>query len=148
MIVRHDALAHRRAQERYLRAFDKGAHLVLGARPGHAFADEDEGRSFIGYCGKDSVRDCPGTRGSGRSARPEGQHRAAVREALEIHLRHEPAKTSRSRIKRLRGLQPQYRLRVGDARVFYDISGSTVEILAIVTKSEAEVWLGQFGDPE
>jgi mRNA interferase RelE/StbE len=74
--------------------------------------------------------------------------RAAVRTALEIHLRHEPGKTSRSRIKRLRGLRrPQYRLRVGEARVFYDISGSTAEILAIVTKSEAEAWLRQFGDP-
>jgi mRNA interferase RelE/StbE len=31
--------------------------------------------------------------------------------------------------------------------VFYDISCSTVEILAIVTKSEAEAWLRQFGDP-
>jgi mRNA interferase RelE/StbE len=74
--------------------------------------------------------------------------RAAVREVIETHLRHEPKKTSRTRIKRLRGLRrPQYRLRVGDARVFYDISGSTVEILAIVTKSEAEAWLKQFGDP-
>jgi mRNA interferase RelE/StbE len=74
--------------------------------------------------------------------------RAAVREALETHLRHEPGKTSRSRIKPLRGLRrPQYRLRVGEARVFYDISCSTVEILAIVTKSEAEAWLRQFGDP-
>jgi mRNA interferase RelE/StbE len=74
--------------------------------------------------------------------------RATVRRALETHLRHQPEKTSRSRIKRLRGLrQPQYRLRVGEARVFYDVSGSTVEILAIVTKSEAEAWLGQFGRP-
>jgi mRNA-degrading endonuclease RelE of RelBE toxin-antitoxin system len=74
--------------------------------------------------------------------------RAVVRRALEIHLRQEPAKTSRSRIKRLRGLRrPQYRLRVGQTRVFYDISGATVEILAIVTKSEAEAWLRQFGDP-
>jgi mRNA interferase RelE/StbE len=74
--------------------------------------------------------------------------RATVRMALETHLRYEPGKTSRSRIKRLRGLRrPQYRLRVAEARVFYDISGSTVEILAIVTKSEAEAWLGQFGDP-
>jgi mRNA interferase RelE/StbE len=74
--------------------------------------------------------------------------RATVRMALETHLRYEPGKTSRSRIKRLRGLrQPQYGLRVGDARVFYDISGTTVEILAIMTKSEAEGWLGQFGDP-
>jgi mRNA interferase RelE/StbE len=74
--------------------------------------------------------------------------RATVRTALETHLRHEPGKTSRTRIKRLRGLRrPQYRLRVGEARVFYDISGATVEILAIVTKSEAETWLRQFGDP-
>ena len=75
--------------------------------------------------------------------------RAGLRDALEIHLRHEPRKTSRSRIKRLRGLrQPQYRLRVGDIRVFYDVSGETVEVLAIVTKSEADEWLTQFGNPE
>jgi mRNA-degrading endonuclease RelE of RelBE toxin-antitoxin system len=71
--------------------------------------------------------------------------RAAVRAAIERHLRHEPRKTSRSRIKRLRGLaRPQYRLRVGAVRVFYDISNSTVEILAIVSKSESESWLAQF----
>lgn len=75
--------------------------------------------------------------------------RAAVRAALEAHLRHEPEKVSRSRIKKLRGLRrPQYRLRVDDVRVFYDISGATVEILAIVAKSEAESWLAQFGNPE
>ena len=72
--------------------------------------------------------------------------RASVREALETHLRHEPMKTSRSRIKRLRGLsKPQYRLRVNEVRVFYDVSGSTVEVLAIVAKSEVESWLAQFG---
>lgn len=75
--------------------------------------------------------------------------RTTVREALETHLRHEPMKTSRSRVKRLRGLsRPQYRLRVDEVRVFYDISGSTVEILAIVAKSEAESWLAQFGKPQ
>jgi mRNA interferase RelE/StbE len=75
--------------------------------------------------------------------------RATVRDALEAHLRHEPRKTSRSRIKRLRGLRrPQYRLRIGEVRVFYDISGATVEILAIVAKSEAESWLAQFASPE
>jgi mRNA-degrading endonuclease RelE of RelBE toxin-antitoxin system len=75
--------------------------------------------------------------------------RATVRSALEAHLRHEPEKVSRSRIKRLRGLRrPQYRLRVNEVRVFYDVRGSTVEILAIFTKSEAERWLAQFGDPE
>ena len=75
--------------------------------------------------------------------------RAKVRMALEAHLRHEPEKTSRGPIKRLRGLRrPQYRLRVGEVRVFYDVSGTTVEVLAIVAKSEAESWLAQFGSPE
>ena len=75
--------------------------------------------------------------------------RSAVRDALETHLRHEPRKTSRSRIKRLRGLaRPQYRLRVGEVRVFYDVSGGTVEILAVVSKSEAGKWLEQFGNRE
>jgi len=75
--------------------------------------------------------------------------RVTVRSALETHLRHQPEKTSRSRIKRLRGLRrPQYRLRVDDVRVFYDVSRTTVEILAIVAKSEAKVWLAQFANPE
>ena len=75
--------------------------------------------------------------------------RTAVKEALETHLRHEPTKTSRSRIKRLRGVaRPQYRLRVQEVRVFYDVSGSTVEVLAIVPKPEAESWLAQFGSPK
>lgn len=78
--------------------------------------------------------------------------KAAIRSelgaALETHLRHEPRKTSRSRIKRLRGIhRPQYRLRVGEIRVFYDVSGATVEILAIVDKSEVEEWLAQFASP-
>jgi mRNA-degrading endonuclease RelE of RelBE toxin-antitoxin system len=73
---------------------------------------------------------------------------AAVKDALQSHLRREPTKTSRSRIKRLRGLaRPQYRLRVGEIRVFYDLTGSTVEILAIVAKSEAQSWLARFASP-
>ena len=72
--------------------------------------------------------------------------RAKVRDGLETHLRHEPSKTSRSRIKRLRKMsQPQYRLRLDDIRVFYDINGNTVEVLAIVLKSEAATWLAKFG---
>ena len=73
--------------------------------------------------------------------------RSAVRDALETHLRHEPMKTGRSRIKRLRGLaRPQYRLRVGEIRIFYDVSAGIVEVLAIVSKSEAGQWLEQFGN--
>ena len=75
--------------------------------------------------------------------------RATVREALETHLRHAPTKVSKSRIKRLRGLsRPQYRRRVDEIRVFYDVTETTVEILAIVPKSEATSWLAQFANPE
>jgi mRNA-degrading endonuclease RelE of RelBE toxin-antitoxin system len=75
--------------------------------------------------------------------------RSTVRDALETHLRYEPMKTSRSRIKRLRGLvRPQYRLRIGKVRVFYDVSAECVEVLAIVSKSEATKWLEQFEKPE
>jgi mRNA interferase RelE/StbE len=75
--------------------------------------------------------------------------RADIRKALETHLRHQPKKVSRSRIKRLRGLrQPQYRLRVGEVRIFYDVTGAIVQVLAIVAKSEADSWLAQFANPE
>lgn len=73
--------------------------------------------------------------------------RAEVRDAIEEHLRHTPTQESKSRIKRLRGLsRPQYRLRVGEVRVFYDLVEGKAEVLAIVAKSEAEEWLAQIGE--
>jgi mRNA interferase RelE/StbE len=73
--------------------------------------------------------------------------RGIVREALETHLRYEPSKTSKSRIKRLRGMRrPQYRLRVGDIRIFYDVTDEAVEVLAIVPKQEAAAWLERYGE--
>jgi mRNA-degrading endonuclease RelE of RelBE toxin-antitoxin system len=87
----------------------------------------------------EAVEDLRGLKANGR---------AEVRAALEAHLRHEPKKVSRSRIKRLRGLRrPQYRLRVGDTRIFYDVTETTVEVLTIVIKSEAQSWLALFGKP-
>ncbi|MBI3628676.1 MAG: type II toxin-antitoxin system RelE/ParE family toxin [Candidatus Rokubacteria bacterium] len=75
--------------------------------------------------------------------------RAEVRDALERHLRYEPTRVSKSRIRRLRGLsQPQYRLRVGEVRVFYDVTPEAVEVLAIVTKAEASRWLAEHGTPD
>ena len=72
--------------------------------------------------------------------------RSAVRDAMEVHLRHEPMKTSKSRIKRLRGLaQPQYRLCVDDIRVFYDVERTSVLVLGIVLKPDAERWLRDAG---
>lgn len=75
--------------------------------------------------------------------------RAKVRDAMEAHLRHEPTKLSKSRIKRLRGMsRPQYRLRIDELRVFYDVLGEEVQILAIVAKSDAEAWLAEVGKPD
>lgn len=73
--------------------------------------------------------------------------RTQVKAAMETHLRHGPTKTSKSRIKRLRGVsKPQYRLRVGDMRVFYDVSRRNVEVLAIVLKADADSWLSKAGE--
>jgi hypothetical protein len=39
----------------------------------------------------------------------------------------------------------QYRLRVGEIRVFYDVTEDRVEILAVITKAQAEAWLEKEG---
>ena len=73
--------------------------------------------------------------------------RAKVKDLIDVHLRHKPTKTSKSRIKRLRGLRhPQYRLRIAEIRVFYDVEESRVEILAIISKSKAMEWLEKAGE--
>jgi len=73
--------------------------------------------------------------------------RAEVRDALEKYLRFEPAKGGRSRIKHLRGLsRPQDRLRVGEVRVYYDVQGRVVDVIAIVPKARAEQWIRRAGE--
>ena len=73
--------------------------------------------------------------------------RAEVRDAINRHLLHQPTRLSRSSIKRLRGTRkPQYRLRVGDVRVFYDVREDEVVVLAIVEKSRAAEWLEKTGE--
>ncbi|UCH10555.1 MAG: type II toxin-antitoxin system RelE/ParE family toxin [Fidelibacterota bacterium] len=76
------------------------------------------------------------------------RNRAIIKSAIEKYLRYEPAKVSRSRIKRLRGIsRPQFRLRVGsEIRVFYDLTEQRVEILAIVMKSNTADWLEKMGE--
>ncbi len=73
--------------------------------------------------------------------------RATVKDLMKVHLRHEPTKISKSRIKRLRGLnRPQYRLRINEYRIFYDVSEDRVEVLAIITKADAAKWLEEVGE--
>ena len=79
--------------------------------------------------------------------RLRAHQRAQVKDALEMYLRNEPRRVTKSRIRRLKGLlRPQYRLRVGELRVFYDVALRTVEVLAVVAKEDAEVWLEEAGE--
>jgi mRNA interferase RelE/StbE len=47
-----------------------------------------------------------------------------------------------------RAAPPAIWIRAGEVLVSDDISGATVEVLAIVANSEAQSWLAQFADPE
>ncbi len=67
-------------------------------------------------------------------------YRRQILDVVELHLQHAPTRTSRSRIKRLRSLQsPEFRLRVGEFRVFYDVdeAAQRVTVLRILSKEEA-----------
>ncbi len=77
----------------------------------------------------------------------DAHDKAKVKDLIQMHLRHTPMKVSKSRIKRLRGLRhPQYRLRIDEMRVFYDVEGGAVHILAIIPKSKAAQWLKEAGE--
>jgi mRNA interferase RelE/StbE len=77
--------------------------------------------------------------------RLSARDRAIVRDALDTHLRFDPTTETKSRVKRLRGLsRPQFRLRVGDIRVYFEVRANQVEILGIVPKSAAQSWLAEW----
>jgi addiction module RelE/StbE family toxin len=62
-----------------------------------------------------------------------------IANAMERHLQHDPTKETKSRIKRLRGISnPDYRLRVGDYRVFYvvDEDSRRVDVLRVMHKNQ------------
>jgi mRNA interferase RelE/StbE len=62
-----------------------------------------------------------------------------IADAMEKHLLHDPTKESKSRIKRLRGIRnPDYRLRIGDYRVFYvvDEDARRVDVLRVMHKDQ------------
>ena len=64
---------------------------------------------------------------------------AAVANGIEEFVTQEPKKESKSRIKRLRGVQmADYRLRVGDYRVFYSVDATRcrVDVLRVLHKGQ------------
>ena len=63
-------------------------------------------------------------------------HATAIVDAIERHLAEEPERIARGSIRRLRGQQTTFRLRVGEYRVFYDVREARVEIVRIFHKAE------------
>ena len=66
-----------------------------------------------------------------------------IANAMERHLQHDPTKETKSRIKRLRGISnPDYRLRVGDYRVFYvvDEDSRRVDVLRVMHKNQTVLY--------
>ena len=73
--------------------------------------------------------------------------RSRVRDFIDTYLIHDPTAESKSRIKRLRDMKkPQYRLRIDDLRVFYDVEGDEIVLLGMTTKAHAEQWLKERGE--
>ena len=62
-----------------------------------------------------------------------------ILDAIDRYLVGEPRKESKSRIRRLRGKQPaDYRLRVGDFRIFYTVEETAVHVLRVMHKRETD----------
>ncbi|MCX7011501.1 MAG: type II toxin-antitoxin system RelE/ParE family toxin [Candidatus Sumerlaeota bacterium] len=62
-----------------------------------------------------------------------------IADGIEEFLTHNPTRESKSRIKRLRGIQdPDYRLLLGEYRIFYNVDEAErrVEVLRILHKGE------------
>lgn len=70
--------------------------------------------------------------------------RAAILDQIEKLLAANPMLESKSSIKRLRQPAPtQYRMRVGDYRIFYDVDEKNVLVIRILSKAEAIDYLGE-----
>ncbi len=69
--------------------------------------------------------------------------RTAILDQIEQVLSVNPNVVSTSRIKRLREPAPtQYRLRVGEFRVFYDLEEEAVFIIQVLSKQDSIDYLG------
>ncbi|HSE89756.1 MAG TPA: type II toxin-antitoxin system RelE/ParE family toxin [Candidatus Binatia bacterium] len=55
---------------------------------------------------------------------------------IETVLLHRAEDVTRSSVKKLRGFETLYRLRVGDYRIFYQVQSNEVTILRVLSKDE------------
>ncbi|OYV88637.1 MAG: hypothetical protein B7Z73_08155 [Planctomycetia bacterium 21-64-5] len=68
--------------------------------------------------------------------------RTAILDQIEQVLDTNPMQESKARVKMLRQPAPtQYRLRVGEFRVFYDVVGQSVHVIEILSKAETASYL-------
>ncbi len=69
--------------------------------------------------------------------------RTTILDQIEQVLRVNPRVESKARVKRLREPAPtQYRLRVGEFRVFCDVEDETVLVIQILSKQDTHDYLG------
>jgi mRNA-degrading endonuclease RelE of RelBE toxin-antitoxin system len=69
--------------------------------------------------------------------------RTAILDQIEQVLKVNPAIVSKARIKQLRDPAPtQYRLRVGEFRVFYDVAEDVVFVIQVLSKQDSLDYLG------
>ena len=67
----------------------------------------------------------------------------AILDQIKNVLAMNPTLESKARVKKLRQPAPaQYRLRVGEFRVFYDVEPQHVSIVRILSKADAIAYLG------
>jgi mRNA interferase RelE/StbE len=70
--------------------------------------------------------------------------RAAIIDQIEQILVVNPTLESKAKLKLLRQAAPtQYRLRVGEFRVFYDVVQEAVLVIQILSKEESIAYLGE-----
>ncbi|MBC8871975.1 MAG: type II toxin-antitoxin system RelE/ParE family toxin [Planctomycetes bacterium] len=68
--------------------------------------------------------------------------RSAILDQIEQFLAVNPTLESKAKVKRLKEPAPtQYRLRVGEYRVFYDVEEQTVSVFRVLSKEASLVYL-------
>jgi mRNA interferase RelE/StbE len=69
--------------------------------------------------------------------------RRVILDEIEQVLGVNPTVVSKARVKRLRQPAPtEYRLRVGEFRIFYDVEDGAVLIIQILSKQDSSLYLG------
>lgn len=80
--------------------------------------------------------------------RLRGYDVSMIADGMERFLGGQPARENRSRIKRLKGISdPDFRLRLGEYRVFYNVSAAErrVDVLRILRKDETFEYYKEVG---